>query len=157
MFADMREAMVVHGSRVVLNGEGGDEWLGGSRLYYAEELAAGEWGPLYDSFRADLAKFGVGQPIYWLLRHGLYHLLPEPMKNVARKLRRMSRANHQNGAYWLSSQMFDILVERRSKIAQSHTDRPSRIGQLALLWRLNARIRRSNEGKNRQKRRPVRS
>jgi asparagine synthase (glutamine-hydrolysing) len=138
MFADMREVMVARGSRVVLNGEGGDDWLEGSRLYYAEELAGGEWGPLYDSFRADVATFGYGRPIYWLLRHGLFHQLPEPIKNAARKLRRRSRASLQNGAYWLSSQMFDILVERRSMMVQSHTDRPSRIGQLALLWRLNA-------------------
>ena len=138
MFADMREAMAARGSRVVLNGEGGDEWLEGSRLYYAEELAGGEWRPLYDSFRADVAKFGFGQSIYWLVRHGLFHLAPEPIKNVTRGLLRLSRARLQNGPYWLSNKMFDTLVERRSMMAQSYTDRPSRIGQLALLQHLNS-------------------
>ena len=52
MFADMREAMTAGGCRVVLNGEGGDEWLGGSRLYYADDLAGGEWRALGRSYRS---------------------------------------------------------------------------------------------------------
>jgi asparagine synthase (glutamine-hydrolysing) len=133
MFGDMRRAMTARGSRVAVSGEGGDQWLEGSRLYYAEELAGREWGMLCDSFRADVAKFGFGRPMYWLLRHGLYHLMPERAKEMARKLRR----GGQKDAYWLSRQMLDIYRARRSTRAQCHIAGASRISQEALVQRLN--------------------
>jgi asparagine synthase (glutamine-hydrolysing) len=59
------------------------------------------------------------------------------MKNMARKLGQLSRASLQKRAYWLSNQMFDILVERRSMVAQSHAVPSNRRRHVALSWRLN--------------------
>jgi asparagine synthase (glutamine-hydrolysing) len=137
MFGNMWEAMAADGSCVVLNGQGGDQWLGGSHLYYAEALAQAEWRPLYDSFRADLARFGLRQSLYWFLRHGLFHLLPASFKDMARKLVRPSSSNLHNGAYWLSGEMLQILQQRRSAAARSNKGHPPREEQRALLGCLN--------------------
>jgi asparagine synthase (glutamine-hydrolysing) len=137
MFAGMREAMIAAGCRVVLNGEGGDEWLGGSRLYYADDLAGREWRALHRSYRADVARYGLREPSYWFLRYGLFQVLPVSVKNAARKLVWLSRSRLCNGGYWLSGEMLQILEQRRSPIAQNKRDHPERVGQRSLSIRLN--------------------
>jgi asparagine synthase (glutamine-hydrolysing) len=137
MFTDMRKAMTADGCRVVLNGEGGDEWLGGSRLYYAEDLARGEWCALRRSYCADVARFGLREPSYWFLRHGLSHQLPAQIKDAVRTLVRPSRSRLSNEGYWLSGEMLQILEQRRSAITQNDRDQRRGEGQRRLALRLN--------------------
>jgi asparagine synthase (glutamine-hydrolysing) len=77
------------GSRVVLNGLGGDEWLWGSRRYYAEALCAGDLRLLWDCLRRDAVDEGWRSALFWLVRHGAFGLLPVPAQaRVIRTLRR---------------------------------------------------------------------
>lgn len=64
------------GSRVVLNGLGGDEWLWGSRLYYAEALRSGNLRALRDCLVRDATTAGWQSALFWLLRHGVFAVLP---------------------------------------------------------------------------------
>lgn len=137
MVADMRAAMTRDGARIVLNGEGGDEWLSGSLLHYAEDVACADWRGLYDSLRADAAESGVRQAVYWLLRHGLFHQLPAPAKALARRFLHPSREEPHSGGYWLSPPMRALLDERRAAFAARAVAEPPSEGQRALLARLN--------------------
>jgi asparagine synthase (glutamine-hydrolysing) len=73
----IRAAAQAQGSRVLLVGTGGDEWLAGSRDYYAEEFAAGRWGDLAACLRADLLDAGAALTLRWLARSCAVALLPQ--------------------------------------------------------------------------------
>ena len=137
MFVDLRRAMTQAGARVVLNGEGGDEWASGSLLHYAEDFAGRDWRGVFQSVRADAAAVGARRAVYWLARHGLFHQMPEPMKALARRIGNPSRENVHSGAYWLAKPMRALLDERRAAAAKRDVDAPLREGQRALLARLN--------------------
>ncbi|MBK7332190.1 MAG: asparagine synthetase B [Betaproteobacteria bacterium] len=52
----LRELAASRGSRAILCGVGGDEWLCGTRGYYADQLAARDWRSLATSFRRGPAR-----------------------------------------------------------------------------------------------------
>jgi asparagine synthase (glutamine-hydrolysing) len=120
MAVSLRKAMARNGSRAVLNGEGGDEWLGGRRLYYAEQLAGRQWGQLYKSLREDIGAVGLRQTIAWLTRHGLVHFLPRPIKEAGRRLVVPAGPNNFDSAFWLSPEMQATFNERRAKFDRNH-------------------------------------
>jgi len=67
----IRKEAGVHRSRHCLSGWG-DEWLCGSRSYYAENLAAREWRILFACLAVDRRDVGVAKCAWWVLRHGCY-------------------------------------------------------------------------------------
>jgi asparagine synthase (glutamine-hydrolysing) len=84
----------VRGSRVLMGGDGGDQWLCGSRIYYADALAARSWRELRDSIAIDRSSAGLPASLWWILRYGFYPLLPD----VARRgLRRVVTSDRQGG------------------------------------------------------------
>ncbi len=104
----------IRGSRVVLDGLGGDEWLGGSRLYYAEELTSRHWSKLAESFKSDRAAFGTWQTLRWFCRHGLFRQLPDGFRTaLVTRIRRM-REPARHSVTWLSSDMRKLIGQRRA-------------------------------------------
>jgi asparagine synthase (glutamine-hydrolysing) len=93
------------GCRVLLNGMGGDDWLSGTRLYYAEELGKGRLGNLARCWQADRRDFSARQACYWLLRFGGFPLLPAALQNWLQRGWRawLGRGSHQDAddPYWL--------------------------------------------------------
>src|SRR5262249_33904728 len=59
MSLGIRTAARGKGSRALLSGVGGDQWLRGSRSYYAEALAAGRWTEFVGCFEADRRDKGL--------------------------------------------------------------------------------------------------
>ena len=116
MAQGMLEKASAGGSRAILNGVGGDEWLAGSRAYYAEELGQFHWQSLYACLATDSAAFGVGKALKWLLRHGIFELLPSEARDALRHLVRAGRGkmSHVDDAYWVSAPMKRLLMERRA-------------------------------------------
>jgi len=100
---------------VLLTGHGGDHWLQGSRLYYAEELALRHWNKLSDCLRADAKAFGMGQAAWWFFRYGLVSLFPTTPKAVFRSLLQKAQTKTNRDASWLSPRMQTILAQRRSR------------------------------------------
>jgi asparagine synthase (glutamine-hydrolysing) len=80
------EKLVADGSRVILNGEGGDEWAGGNRFYYWEHIEERDWRGLAESLQLDTAAFGWRTAAGMLWRNGLAHHLPEPVIVARRRL-----------------------------------------------------------------------
>jgi asparagine synthase (glutamine-hydrolysing) len=122
------------GSRAVVTGEGGDHWLYGSRAYYAEALAQGQWRTLRDCLRTDAAAYGARQAARWLLRHGVFLMLPPALQETLRRLARQLRGRETAAAcYWLSPGMKGA-IRRRRESAPSAGRRPVRnAGQRELL------------------------
>jgi asparagine synthase (glutamine-hydrolysing) len=120
MSVSLGEAMASDDCRVTLNGEGGDEWLGGKRFYYGEELAARQWAAVYNSLREDAAAVGLRQSITWLVRYGLVHFLPRPIKDVLRKLVAAQGTNYFNDPFWLSHEMQKTHKERSARFDRNY-------------------------------------
>ncbi|MEO8742913.1 MAG: asparagine synthase-related protein, partial [Lysobacteraceae bacterium] len=137
MFAGIRQRAVSDGSRVLLTGEGGDEWLQGSRAYYAEELAQRHWRALRDCFRTDAAAFGKAQAMRLLLRHGVLPLLPSGFESGLRRFVHAIRRNGSPDAYWLAPGMHARLESRRRQSGEGQPHRVRSAGQHDLLACLN--------------------
>ena len=99
----IRQLARSHGSRVLLTGQGGDEWTTGNLRYYAETLADGHWGELGRIVRRDSGQFGIPSTAYWFVRHGLYPLLPERLRRVTHRLFRENRLVEPDTHTWLAS------------------------------------------------------
>jgi len=108
----IRERVSAAGS-VLVTGQGGDEWLQGSRLYYAEELAQGNWRQFMGCLRADLSSFGMAQTFQWLLRYGAFELLPDRMRQGVQSFRQYLSPAQRQPANWLSPSMYSNLQARR--------------------------------------------
>ncbi len=89
----------------MLGGEWGDAWLQGSRAYYAEALAQRDLSILLDCLMVDASLFGKQQALRWLMRHGLFVLLPSAFQELLRQLVRRMRGNGIRDTYWLSPEM----------------------------------------------------
>jgi asparagine synthase (glutamine-hydrolysing) len=132
MFEQARTQAAQRGSRVVMTGEGGDEWLEGSRNYYAEEFAAGHWRVLRDCWREDATAFGNRQALRWALRYGLLALLPDPIGRGSYALVRGLRPSPSQRVGWLSPAMRERLAQRRRDAIRPQP-RLRRAGQRELL------------------------
>lgn len=116
MAVNIGRAAVADNCRVILNGEGGDEWLSGSRFYYQEELAARNWSGLKRSYLHDAADFGPKLPAWWIFRYGLAHLLPRWLLDLRQKLMFHRGPNADRQAFWLSKEMENLWSERRTAL-----------------------------------------
>ena len=127
MAVGLRSAARRRGSRVVVSGVGGDEWLGMplTGAYYAEELAARQWRTLYGCLKEDCKELGFGEALWWFFRHGLTPLLPEQIKEALRMLLKRKKK-----ASWLSANFQEILDIRRNQLRGSAPRRFNRRGQL---------------------------
>lgn len=110
MMINLSAAVAADGCRVVLNGNGGDEWAWGSPLYYAEHLAAGNLAEFYRSFRDDLACMGLRDTAWRAWRHGIAPCLPRPLLDLRHRLRAAAGQRPD----WLSDDMQRLLNERRA-------------------------------------------
>ncbi len=99
------KTLVADGCRVSLNGEGGDEFLAGTRFYFAEQLAAREWGKLSQTFIEDTAEIGLRKTAWNLLRFGLAPMLPVPVLEVLRNLRERRRIGELDKAAWIKAEL----------------------------------------------------
>ena len=121
------------GCRVVLNGVGGDEWLTGSPVYYAEELRKFEIGHVIKCFKADSAVFGFKQALFWLIRYGFFELMPELFQSGIKTLFGRGRG----APYWLSPEFVRLLASRGRNARYMRCSRVERVGQKQLFAMLN--------------------
>ncbi len=123
------------GSRVLFNGIGGDEWLGGTRTYYAEQLALRDWSGLWSTIKEDVRACGAVQTASGFLRQGCFPLLPLPwQRNIRRAVRAQARERERGrDCYWLTPRMQACIAERRAEGRVVPARPVARAGQLTLL------------------------
>jgi asparagine synthase (glutamine-hydrolysing) len=134
----IRERARLAGSRVLLVGVGGDEWIDGCRTYYAEAIRDGEWREFKNSLAADISAHGMGRTLWWMLRRNTVPALPESVKNVLRALRPRTRSQGVDVEAWLSVSMRQLLVERREKYSMPRLQSYARLGQVSQFAQLHA-------------------
>lgn len=103
------QAVVADGSRVAINGAGGDQWLDGTPHYYHELLRQRHWSELLDSFRLDTAAYGFRKTIARSLRFGIYPFAPNSIRSIIRELRENHNNNRINSHFWMADEFRDIL------------------------------------------------
>jgi asparagine synthase (glutamine-hydrolysing) len=89
VFDGLRKELVRRGTRVVLTGLGGDQWLQGSEYYLCDLIVSGRWAELLRQLRSD-QRFGplnsVRARLLVLLRWGLKPMLPKTIIRLFRRL-----------------------------------------------------------------------
>lgn len=134
----IREQARRDGCRTLLVGAGGDEWLGGSRAYYAEALAAGDLKLLLQHLRTDGRECGWPASVGWLLRAGVLPLLPRPLRMVLRRLQGLHPGPQLQSRRLLRSGLALDLDERRCRLGAESSLEGNRIGQRGLQTMLEA-------------------
>ena len=129
------------GSRVVINGIGGDEWLSGSRIYYAEELSRPDMNALYECFRADISAYNLRHAVEWLLRYGFFLQLPPSWQSAAKAIFHRMRGHRRLEAGWLSPQAYALLLDRRRKAQGQQVEPIGTYGQQQLIETLHNAFR----------------
>jgi asparagine synthase (glutamine-hydrolysing) len=117
------------GCKVLLGGTGGDDWLGGSPLYYAEALERRRGGELLQFIRRDAQDVGLRTALWWLLRFGVLHVLPHRIKQSLRAMVRSRQGKEMASLPWLSTALKERLNDRRRKADRARPTVVKRIGQ----------------------------
>lgn len=138
MAQDLLRRSSSKGSRIILGGGGGDEWLTGSRVYYAEELAQRRWYDFWECFKADAKLFGIRQTMRLIIRYGFFTLLPATARAKVRHLVRGSRVSSPHNLYWLSAKMKNAIMLRRCQYNPLQSLNVRRVGQRELLKTLHS-------------------
>ena len=119
-----------HGSRVLVSGTGGDEWLGGSRLYCAEAIAGRRWREMLALLQRDRREAGLPAALWWQIRHGLLPLLPDSLRRSLRKYLDLAQGRRRDlPPRWLAPAMQQRLTQRRKLHEPEPLQAWGRIGQ----------------------------
>ncbi len=111
----IREEAASRGSRALLVGVGGDEWLSGSRCYYADTIAARDWKMVRRCLQADRRDFGLWRSTWWIFRCGWIPQLPRGVLDMLRRPRDVVRDVRQDRNTWLTPAMLKQLRDRRAR------------------------------------------
>ncbi|MFT6890504.1 MAG: asparagine synthase (glutamine-hydrolyzing) [Halioglobus sp.] len=114
MALNLMQQAIDRDARVLLNGVGGDEWLGGGRNYYSEELASGRLLDVTRLLRRDMASEGPLNGLWYLLRGGVAPALPAPVKELLRGMRDRGQGGIDS-QIWLNPQLRQLLHEQEKR------------------------------------------
>ena len=146
----IRTEAASRGSRALLVGVGGDEWLCGSRSYYAEALATGDWKSLVQCMVEDRRNVGIRRSLYWLLRHGCVPILPNGVRRLLRRVRDLSRTDHAESLAWLAPSLQLAMRRKRNAaskpILENQTGDHQRVQNSTLASAFSANARELEEG-----------
>ncbi len=132
----IREEAAFRGSRALLVGVGGDEWLGGSRAYYADAVVGRHWRALFRCLAADRRDVGLMTSLWWLFRNGCVPLLPRQVRGAMRTIVAGPGSRARDRQTWLTPAMARELRERRVRFRAAdaaRTPRPSQYRQMQML------------------------
>ena len=138
MIRSIESAARADGSRVLLSGTGGDEWVGGGQLYYAEAIAGLQARQLWKVLRDDYREAGVLTGSWWCIGSGVVPLLPKRFRIFLRAVISMASGvtvPRANG--WLASPMRNDVERRRQRkdsLPAGALRRVGQRGQIAALW-----------------------
>ncbi|WP_338467590.1 asparagine synthase-related protein [Novosphingobium sp. ZN18A2] len=115
MAIGLARAAVEGGSRVIVSGSGGDNWLDGNTRYYREHLVMGDWAGLARSLRCDARNLGARRTAELFLRRGIAQLLPRRVRMALRPLGGARPVRPLQTHFWLSKAARENLTHRRER------------------------------------------
>ena len=98
------------GCRVLLTGNGGDQWLRGSPRHYADLVRRFRFPTLVRELRLDVADGGVKLPVFPVLRLGFWPLVPPGIRRFATRA-----MGHDRAPAWIG-QDFASRVDLRERL-----------------------------------------
>jgi asparagine synthase (glutamine-hydrolysing) len=125
----IRKAARDQGSRTLLVGAGGDEWLTGTRDYYAEEIASRRWRNLYQCVKTDIREVGAKDAVWWMCRSGAVVFLPDAALRKLRSLRAKYRSTPSGRHEWLTPALREIASRRSAPGTSANHVEYGRAGQ----------------------------
>lgn len=102
-----------NGSRVFLNGEGGDEWLQGSARYYREYAEKWDLRAFTRAASLDAEVIGWRKALPIALRIGLPGFLPAAIRGMLKRYRRAQRYADPANFFWLRPEWRTRLFEQQ--------------------------------------------
>jgi asparagine synthase (glutamine-hydrolysing) len=112
MTVGIEQRVHADGSRVYINGDGGDEWLQGSLIYFREFMQEGDVAGFVRALREDGAAQGWRTILPQALRTGLSALAPDRLRAWSRAARRTRFYRDPESFYWLRPEA-RALLERQ--------------------------------------------
>jgi len=125
-----------NGARVLMNGLGGDQWLGGAAgASYTEAVANRQGRELLKIMAEDLQHVGLKTTMWQLLRHGLVPLMPKPAQAALRSVYvGLRRTGEQaESLAWLAAPMRTRALARRQACHQEFVGEARHVGQIRQL------------------------
>ncbi len=122
MMLGMERQVVADGSRVLINGIGGDEWLQGSSQYCREYLAEFDLRSIWKALRRDSETVGWPNAVKQSLRQIGAELTPGPLRQSIRRRLREHRRRGDMALNWLSPELRSALKEAEEAYEQSMPD-----------------------------------
>ena len=115
----------------LLNGIGGDQWLCGSELCYAEAIAGWRGRELLNILSDDVRAGGLRTTLWRFLRYGIVPLLPsEPSKPCGKAYAKLRRTRPAGKPEWLAGPM-RTRFEESSRVRQPLLQRGAACGASA--------------------------
>lgn len=105
MMLGLERKVVADGSRVLINGVGGDEWLQGSSQYYREYLGEFDIRGIWKALSRDGEALGWPQTLKRSFREMVAELAPGPLRHSIRRRLRDRRRRDDMALSWLSPDM----------------------------------------------------
>jgi asparagine synthase (glutamine-hydrolysing) len=109
MTIDLERQVHADGARVLINGDGGDEWLQGSWDYYREFVAEGDVAGLFAALRRDAGALGWGTALDKAFRTGFSALVPARLRATRRAARRAAHYADSEAYFWLKPDVRALL------------------------------------------------
>ncbi len=126
------------GCKVLLDGEGGDEFAGGSGFFIHEMLREGQFATLAHELKFMRAEYGIGYVGKRVFRFGLRPFAPLWFDAALRELRRNRRPWGEHlgkGPHWVAEPVLAELAERREAARQRDDIWKIRNPSKRRLWR----------------------
>ncbi len=133
MSIGLENAAAADGCRALMGGDGGDEWLQGSRHYYREFTEAGDVAGFARALRQDAAAEGWRQTLPIALRHMTMTLLPEIIRDRGRDYKRQKARERKEYLDWLTEETRHRLAEFEDSYVTSLPSEPVRWSKLNLV------------------------
>ena len=109
MMLGIDRQVVVDGCRVLINGNGGDEWLQGSEHYYREFVAERDPGAMMRALHRDARRVGWRGALGTAGRHALAELAPGPLRSAISARLKAVRGERRDTLFWLARDLRAML------------------------------------------------
>jgi asparagine synthase (glutamine-hydrolysing) len=122
------------GCRVLVSGLGGDEWLGGWGLGYAESLLPFQPKQMWRTLCGDAREADWARAMWWMFRHGPVARLPEWAKAMLRAVRYRKPSIRADFTEWLTDDLKEAWRQRALMSGERALPGPVRRVSQHLQW-----------------------